>query len=52
MTREGDFDRVLFFKSNGVLATLTNERRVVLTGDLEYLRCFVGLITQLIKVAK
>ena len=52
MTREGDLDRVLFFKSNGVLAALTNEGRVVLAGDLEYLRCFVGLIAQLIKVTK
>lgn len=52
MTREGDFDRVLFFKSNGILATLTDEGRVVLARNLEYFRCFVGLITGLSDVTK
>lgn len=45
MTGEGDFDRILFFKSNSVLATLTDEGRVVMAGNLEYLGCFVGLFT-------
>jgi hypothetical protein len=32
-TREGDLDIVRLLQSDGILATLTNERGVVLAGD-------------------
>lgn len=43
LAREGDFDRVLILETNGVLATLSDERGVILGGDLEHLGSLVGL---------
>ena len=43
LTREGDLNSVLLLKSNCIFSALANERRVVLAGDLEDFRSFIGL---------
>jgi hypothetical protein len=37
------FDRVLLLQAKDIFSTLTNERGVVLIGNLENLGCFIGL---------
>ena len=43
LTRESDFDRIFFLKTNGVLTTLSDKRGMVLRRNFECLRGFVGL---------
>ena len=44
VTGESDLDVVLVFESDNVLATLTNQRRVVLARDLQDLDGLVRLV--------
>jgi len=43
LTRESNFDRVFFLETNGILATLSDKRGMVLRRNFEYLKGFVGL---------
>jgi len=48
-TRERDFDRIFLLEAGSVFAALTNEGRVVLAGNLENLRGFIGLLGTIVE---
>lgn len=41
---ESDLDVILFLKTDDILSALTNQRRVILAGDLEQFTGFIGLV--------
>lgn len=43
VAREGNLDVILVFETNNVLATLANQRRVVLARNLQDFHCLVSL---------